>query len=73
MICKHCGIALEYYSSTQHADRPSCHVSPTKYHYFVTYPYYICYTVYRSCRKNSKDAGYPMQTPLRVHGSGNEG
>lgn len=63
MRCKHCGVSLQYYSSIQHAERNSCMVAG--YHYFVTDTYYFVYTVYRSCWKKSKDAGYPMQTRLR--------
>ena len=66
MKCKHCGVGLEYYSTIQHSERPSCMISESGYHYFVTDIYYFFYTVYASCWKKSKNAGYPMQRPLQV-------
>lgn len=66
MRCKHCGVGLEYYANPQHSGRKSCMESTTGYHYFVVNAYYLVYTVYHSCWKKSKHAGYPMQTPLRV-------
>lgn len=66
MRCKHCGVGLAYYSNRQHSYRKSCIISKSGYHYFVTDPYYFVYTVYAKCWKKSKDASYPMQTPLRV-------
>lgn len=74
MICKHCGVGLEYYSTIQHSERPSCMASESGYHYFVTGIYYLFYTVYTSCWKKTKNAGRPMQCPLqaRAQSSGNK-
>ena len=36
MKCKYCDCPYNYYINCSHASRPSCLVSPNKYHYFDT-------------------------------------
>ena len=39
-ICKACKVPANYYTSTEHRNRPSCRVSKTQYHTFKNDMFY---------------------------------